>query len=89
MSADPLAMLLRSFKLPTMAARYAETLASAEEQNWGYRRFLQQLCEAEAADRQERKRERQDIGNIGREQIAGEDPSPVADAAGRGLYRTG
>ena len=58
MSADPLAMLLRSFKLPTMAARYAETLASAEEQNWGYRRFLQQLCEAEAADRQERKRER-------------------------------
>jgi DNA replication protein DnaC len=51
-------MLLRSFKLPTMAARYAETLASAEEQNWGYRRFLQQLCEAEAADRQERKRER-------------------------------
>jgi DNA replication protein DnaC len=58
MSADPLAMLLRSFKLPTMAARYSETLASAEEQSWGYRRFLQQLCEAEAADRQERKRER-------------------------------
>ena len=40
MSADPLEMLLRSFKLPTMAARYAEALASAEEQNWGYRRFL-------------------------------------------------
>ena len=58
MSADPLEMLLRSFKLPTMAARYAEALASAEEQNWGYRRFLQHLCEAEAADRQERKRER-------------------------------
>ena len=58
MSADPLALLLRAFKLPTMAARYAETLASAEAQNWGYRRFLQQLCEAEAADRQERKRER-------------------------------
>ena len=58
MSAEPLAMLLRSFKLPTMAARYAETLASAEEQNWGYRRFLQHLCEAEGADRQERKRER-------------------------------
>ena len=58
MSADPLEMLLGSFKLPTMAARYAEALASAEEQNWGYRRFLQHLCEAEAADRQERKRER-------------------------------
>ena len=26
MSADALALLLRSFKLPTMAARYAETL---------------------------------------------------------------
>ena len=51
-------MLLRSFKLPTMAARYLETLTSAEEQNWGYRKFLLQLCEAEAADRQERKRDR-------------------------------
>ena len=58
MSSDPLGMLLRSFKLPTMAQRYEETLVSAEEQNWGYRRFLQQLCESEAADRQERKRER-------------------------------
>lgn len=58
MSTDPLAMLLRSFKLPTMAARYAETLASAEEHNWGYRKFLLQLCEAEAADRKERKRDR-------------------------------
>jgi len=58
MSTDPLAMLLRSFKLPTMAARYAETLASAEEHHWGYRKFLLQLCEAEGADRQERKRER-------------------------------
>ena len=56
MSTDPLAMLLRSFKLPTMAARYAETLASAEEHHWGYRKFLLQLCEAEGADRQERKR---------------------------------
>ena len=58
MSADPLAMLLCSFKLPAMAARYAETLASAEEQNWGCRRFLQQLCEAEAAGWLERKRQR-------------------------------
>lgn len=58
MSTDPLSMLLRSFKLPTMAARYSETLTSAEEQNWGYRKFLLQLCEAEAADRQERKRDR-------------------------------
>jgi DNA replication protein DnaC len=58
MSADPLAMLLRSFKLPTMAARYPEILTSAETNNWGYRKFLTQLCESEAADRKERKRDR-------------------------------
>jgi DNA replication protein DnaC len=58
MSADALALLLRSFKLPTMAARYPEMLASAEENNWGYRKFLTHLCEAEGADRRERRRER-------------------------------
>lgn len=58
MSADPLAMLLRSFKLPTMASRYPELLASAEANSWDYRRFLMELCEAEAADRKERKRDR-------------------------------
>lgn len=58
MSADSLALLLRSFKLPTMAARYAEMLAGAEQGNWGYRKFLLHLCEAEAADRKERRRDR-------------------------------
>ena len=58
MSSDPLEMLLRSFRLPTMAACYAQTLAQAEEGNWGYRKFLLHLCEAEAADRKERKRDR-------------------------------
>ena len=58
MSADPLAMLLRSFTLSTMAARYPEILANAEEHNWGYRKFLTQMCEAEAAERKERKRDR-------------------------------
>lgn len=53
-----MALLLRSFRLPTMAARCAEMLAGAEEGNWGYRKFLMQLCEAEAADRKERRRER-------------------------------
>jgi len=51
-------MLFREFCLPTMAARCAEMLQSAETQNWGYRKLLVQLCEAEAADRRERKRER-------------------------------
>jgi DNA replication protein DnaC len=58
MSDDPLPMLLRSFKLPSMVGRYPEMLAAAEQNNWGYRKFLLQLCEAEAADRRERKLDR-------------------------------
>ena len=58
MSADTLEMLFREFCLPTMAARCGEMLASAEAQNWGYRKLLLQLCEAEAADRRERRRQR-------------------------------
>jgi DNA replication protein DnaC len=58
MSADPLGLLLRSFKLPTMAKRYPETLANAQAHGWDCRRFLLDLCEAEAADRKERRRER-------------------------------
>lgn len=58
MSADPLTLLLRSFHLPTMAASYAQTLIQAEANDWGYRQFLTTLCEAEAFDRKERKRER-------------------------------
>jgi DNA replication protein DnaC len=58
MSADPLEMLFRAFRLPTWAARFADMIQSAEAQNWGYRKLLLQLCEAEAADRRERKRER-------------------------------
>ena len=58
MSSDPLEMMFREFCLPTMAAHFAEMMASAEAQNWGYRKLLVQLCEAEAADRRERKRER-------------------------------
>jgi hypothetical protein len=50
MSAEPLEMLLREFCLTTMAARCAEMLQNAEAQNWGYRKFLLQLCEAEAAE---------------------------------------
>jgi len=58
MSADPLAILFRQFCLTTMAARFEEMLQLAETQNWGYRKLLLQLCEAEAADRHERKRQR-------------------------------
>ena len=58
MSADTLEMLFREFCLPTMAARFTDMVQSAEVQNWGYRKLLLHLCEAEAADRRERKRER-------------------------------
>lgn len=48
---DPLAMLLRQFFLSTMAGACAEYIARAEAGNWGYRRFLLELCELEAAHR--------------------------------------
>ena len=55
MSHDPLAGLLRSFNLTTMASIYADTLAQAEQHHWGYRKFLQHLCESEAEDRRQRR----------------------------------
>jgi DNA replication protein DnaC len=58
MSADTLERMFREFCLPTMAARFAEMMQNAEAQNWGYRKLLLHLCEAEAADRRERKQER-------------------------------
>lgn len=58
MSAEGLAGLLRSFHLPTMAALWEESAGRAERENWGYRRFLQHLCESEAQDRRERKMQR-------------------------------
>jgi DNA replication protein DnaC len=58
MNNDPLALLLKSFRLGTMAAIYEGTLQQAEQQNWGYRKFLMHLCESEAQDRRQRKLER-------------------------------
>jgi DNA replication protein DnaC len=58
MDADSLEMMFREFRLPTMAGQFARMIQSAEAQNWGYRKLLLQLCEAEAADRRERKRQR-------------------------------
>ena len=55
MSTDPLALAFRVFRLPTMAALWEESVVRAEQENWGYRRLLQHLCEAEAQDRRERR----------------------------------
>ena len=58
MGTDPLEMILRSFRLPSMAGGYAAALQQAEAGHWGYRKFLLHLCEAEAADRRQRRVER-------------------------------
>lgn len=55
MAAEGLTLLLRSFRLPTMASSWEEVVVRAERENWGYRRFLQHLCESEGQDRRERK----------------------------------
>jgi DNA replication protein DnaC len=55
MSAEALAGLLRSFRLPTMAAIWEESVTRAERENWGYKRLLVHLCESEEQDRRERK----------------------------------
>jgi DNA replication protein DnaC len=41
-----------------MAAMWAESVARAERENWGYQRLLQHLCESEEQDRRERKMQR-------------------------------
>ena len=55
MAPDALVLALKSFSLPTMAALYESALQQAESENWGYRKFLQYLCDSEAQDRRERK----------------------------------
>lgn len=52
---DPTALLLRSFRLPTMAGLYEETMQRAEKESWSHRRVLRHLCESEAIDRGERR----------------------------------
>jgi len=58
MPADALGLMLKAFRLPTMAGAYEQVVQQAEQQGWGYRKFLLHLCEAEAQDRAERKLER-------------------------------
>lgn len=58
MSAEGLSLLWRSFRLPTIAAIWEESVTRAERENWGYRRLLQHLCESETQDRRERKMNR-------------------------------
>jgi DNA replication protein DnaC len=52
---DPTVMLLRSFRLPTMAGQYEEVLQRAEKDGWSARQVLRHLCESEATDRSQRR----------------------------------
>jgi DNA replication protein DnaC len=58
MATEALGLLLKAFRLPTMAAMHERAAQEAEQQGWGYHKFLRHLCEAEAQDRAERKLER-------------------------------
>jgi DNA replication protein DnaC len=52
---DPAVMLLRSFRLPTMAKQYEEVMQRAEKEGWSHREVMRHLCESEAIDRAERR----------------------------------
>ena len=58
MSANGLPLLLRSFGLTTIAGIWEESLARAQQENWGYERLVRHLCESEAQDRRERRTQR-------------------------------
>lgn len=58
MPAKGLPLMLRSFGLTTMAGMWEESLARAEQENWGYERLVRHLCESEAQDRRERRTQR-------------------------------
>ena len=55
---DNVEMLLRSFRLPTMASLYEATLERAQAEGWSPRQVLAHLCQSEAADRSQRRTER-------------------------------
>lgn len=54
-SIDPAVMLLRSFRLPSMAGQYEEVMLRAEKEGWSHREVMRHLCESEAIDRAERR----------------------------------
>jgi len=58
MSTEALGVLLHSFRLPTVASIWEQSVARAEQEDWGYRRLLHYLFESEAQDRRERKMNR-------------------------------
>lgn len=58
MNAESLPILFGALELSAFAREADSALARAEAENWGYRRLLQHLAEAEVQDRRARKIER-------------------------------
>lgn len=56
--AEVLPELLRSLRLPAIAATFADADSRAEKENWSYARYLKELCEVEIAERRVHKVER-------------------------------
>lgn len=55
---DHVEMLLKEFRLPTMASLYESMVTQAETEGWSHRQLMQQLCQSESRDRQERRVQR-------------------------------
>ena len=58
MNAESLPILFGSLELSAFAREADSAVVRAEAENWGYRRLLQHLAEAEVQDRRARKIER-------------------------------
>ena len=84
---DPLPVLMRELKLPSMARYYAEAVNRAEAENWGYRRLLQHLLETEANERLRRRIERllKDSGLPAGKTLAGLDEARLPEKVRRQL----
>ena len=52
---DSAEMLLRSFRLPTMAGQYEEVMQRAEREGWSHRQVMRHLCESEAVERSQKR----------------------------------
>lgn len=57
-SADKLAVLLRTLKLPSFKSQYEALARQGEREGWTFARYLMQLAETEIQDRQGRRIER-------------------------------
>ncbi len=84
---DPLPVLMRELKLPSMARYYAEAVNRAEAENWGYRRLLHHLLETEGNERLRRRIERllKDSGLPAGKTLAGLDEAMLPEKVRRQL----